>query len=64
MWRTAISQATTARQAHIRMPGTTPARNSFEIEMPPPAATLKMIMLWLGGITTPAIDEVTVTLTA
>ena len=46
------------------MPGITPARNSLEMEIPPPAATAKMIMLWLGGITIPAMDEVTVTFTA
>ena len=33
-------------------------------EMPPPAATANRIMLWLGGITTPAIEDVTVTFTA
>ena len=32
--------------------------------MPPPVATAKRIMLWLGGIRIPAIEEVTVTLTA
>ena len=29
-----------------------------------PVANAKMIMLWLGGMMIPAIDEVTVTLTA
>ena len=49
---------------HISTPGTTPARNSFEIDTAPPVASAKMIMLWLGGMMIPAIDEVTVTLTA
>jgi len=47
-----------ARQTHIKTPGTTPARNSCEMEMPPPAATANKIMLWLGGMTIPAIDEI------
>ena len=37
---------------------------SCEIEIPPPAATVNRIMLCEGGITTPAIEEVTVTFTA
>jgi len=40
---------------HIRMPGTTPARKSFEIEMEPPVASANIIILWLGGMIMPAI---------
>jgi len=38
-------------------PGMSPPRKSFPTETPPPAAMAKMIMLWLGGIRTPATEK-------
>ena len=60
----ATRYAARAKHTHIKNPETTPARNSFEIDTPPPAANAKMIMLWLGGMMIPAIEDVTVTFTA